>query len=623
MYMEKELQFLNHTTSSIIKELPLPEEIACPYESTYRFDVVVCGCGFAGLNAAVSAKEQGQSVLVVDKGRPGYSGLTPWAGTFRWFDPDRDDADAYRKAVMLGGDYLSNLDWLDIWFQESKGMYERLMDWEILTQFPKASEAGDYYQKEDYAGYRAAFDQFDRHKKWVKVLKRFDIPFLQHTMVTDVIVDENKVKGIMCFHVPSGQVITVHAKAVVLATGGGCIRPAGYPVGGNSFDGEYMAYQLGLPISGKEFEDFHATCSIAPGNAWVDNSWPYLENMWLCGGDISQENSHNYAASKGRVMVMRRVHDSLDGVRPSDGTDVFDVTKGVPTRRGASVHYGKDPGEVRSGRLVDSTPAPDLSGSATGLCSHLASGVFCGLDDRTGYTGIPGLLVAGDGIHATSAAGSSYPCGVGFASCMCSIEGDHAGTAAAEYARNVELSSIPDQIVEQKTEEICAPLYLEKGFDPNWARDVLLSIMAPYWVSVVKEETMLQAALTQVRYMRDHVIPKLTARSGHDLRLCLEMKHKVLASELKLLAGIERKESRGTTYRADHPYRDDENFLCYITLQKGDDGGVRIGKIPVKKEWAGDRTLEYSKRYCYYFPGEPEAKGFTVEEQPKKGGWKP
>jgi len=54
---------------------------------------------------------------------------------------------------------------------------------------------------------------------------------------------------------------------------------------------------------------------------------------------------------------------------------------------------------------------------------------------------------------------------------------------------------------------------VEKGFDPNWARDVLHSIMAPYWVSVAKTEPTLQAALIQVEYMRDHVVPRLCAQN--------------------------------------------------------------------------------------------------------------
>lgn len=611
-----------YTNVPCTREFPRPEKVSCPYETAYEYDVVVCGCGFAGLNAAVAAREKGNRVLVIDKGRPGYSGAAPWAGCFRWFDWEHDDADAYRQAVMTGGEYICNMGWIETWMQESKAAYERLKDWGILAQYPTAKNAGDFHKTQDFAGYRETFDKFDRHKKWVNVLKRYEIPFLQHTMVTDVIVDAGKVKGVMGFHVPSGQVITVHTKAVVLATGGGCIRSAGHPVGGNSFDGEYIAYQLGLPIAGKEFEDFHSTSSVAPGNPFFTDSWVYLENVWISGGDITEDNVNGYVAAKGRALMVNRAEKAVNGAEPSDGTAVFDLGKAPFTIRGASKRYGVDPDEIRSGTTEDCgvTPAKDVHGAAIGTCSHLSSGVFCGLDDRSGDTGISGLFVAGDGIHSTSPAGATYPCGVGFTSCFCSIDGDHAGRAAGEYAAAAKVDRIPDQIITRKTEEILAPMYLEKGFDANWARDVLLSIMAPYWVSVAKSEPMLQAALTQVRYLSEHVIPKLTARSGHDLRLCIEMKHKVLASELKLLAGLARKESRGTTYRSDYPYRDDENFLCYLTLQKGENGEVCIEKVPVKEAWTGDREQEYSKRYLYYFPGEPEAKDFTVEEK-HRGPW--
>ena len=321
-------------------------------------------------------------------------------------------------------------------------------------------------------------------------------------------------------------------------------------------------------------------------------------------------------------MVVRRVEGALQGIAPGDGSEVLDMTKALRTIRGTSVHYGNDPGEVRSGAGADcgSAPHKDAFGAAIGACCHLSSGVFCGLEDQTGGTTIPGLFVSGDGIHATAPAGATYPCGVGFTSCFCSIDGKHAGDAAGDYAADAEMAKIPEHVIEQKTAEILAPMNVEKGFDANWARDVLLSIMAPYWVNIAKSEVMLQTALTQVRYMRDHVIPKLVARSGHDLRQCIEMKHKVLASELKLLAGLERKESRGSSYRTDYPYRDDENFLCYLTVRKGEDGEPCVDKVSVKDSWKGDCTQEYSKRYLYYFPGEPEAKGFTVP-QPPRGAW--
>lgn len=600
-------------------ELPRPQKVPCPYETEYQADVIVVGCGFAGLNAAVTAKEAGQSVLVIDKGRPGYSGLSPWPSSFRWFDPERgDEAEAYRKAIQEGGDYISNLNWYEQWIRESKGIFQRLTDWGILAQYPKASETGEFYEKEDFVGYRETFERFDRHQKWIEVLNRYEIPFLEHTMVTDVLLDSGRVNGVMGFHVPSGQVIAVRGKAVILATGGGSYKPTGYPTGGDTFDGEYIAYQMGLPIAGKEFEDFHTTPASAPGNVFADNHWQYLENIWLCGGDIAMENASDYGAAKGNVMVLGRVRKALGGVPAADGSAIQDVSQALYTRRGGSRVYETDPEELRSGKMSTPVVASELGGAAVGMCCHLTSGVFCGLEELDGYAGVPGLYTAGDGIHATAPSGSAYPCGVGFTSCFTSIDGTHAGKAAAEYAAEVEAPVLSAEVIAQKTAEITAPLRVENGFDANWARDVLHSIMAPYWVNVAKTEATLQAALTQVEYMRDHVVPKLAARTSHDLRLCIEMKHKVLSAEMKLRASLARKESRGNHYRADIPYRDDKNFLCYITVQKGENG-MTTSKVPVPAAWAGDTTVAYDKRYHYYFPGEPEAKGFEPPK-PKWGG---
>lgn len=608
---------MSNEISPCTTELPRPKDVKCPYAAEYQSDVVVVGCGFAGLNAAVTAKEAGRSVLVIDKGRPGYSGLSPWASSFRWFDLERGDkADAYRKAIREGGDYISNMNWYDCWIRESKGIFQRLTQWGILAQYPKASEAGDYYQREDFVGYRETFARFDRHKKWIAVLNKHNIPYLEHTMVTDVLTQKGRTTGCMGFHVPSGQVIAIAAKAVILATGGGSYKPTGYPTGSDTFDGEYIAYQLGLPIAGKEFEDFHNTPASAPGNVFLDNHWQYLENIWLCGGDITQENASGYAAAKGNAMVLGRVRRAMYGVPATDGSEIQDVAQAQYTRRGGSRVYETDPEELRSGKMSTPTVASTLGGAAVGMCCHLTSGVFCGLEDQDGSTGILGLYTAGDGIHATSPSGAAYPCGVGFTSCFTSIDGDHAGKAAAAYAGTAETVKLAPEVIAEKTADILGPLSLEKGFDPNWARDVLQSIMAPYWVSTAKTEQTLNAALVQVIYMRDHVVPMLAARTSHDLRLCMEVKHKVLSAEMKLRAGLARRESRGNHYRADIPYRDDENFLCYITVKKDGNGEMGIQKIPVPEDWTGDRKEAYQKRYHYYFPGEPEAKGFTIKRHP-------
>ena len=88
------------------------------------------------------------------------------------------------------------------------------------------------------------------------------------------------------------------------------------------------------------------------------------------------------------------------------------------------------------------------------------------------------------------------------------------------------------------------------------------------------------------------------------------MKHKALIAEAKLHASLERRESRGYHYRTDYPYRDDENFLCYITVAQCNDGSMKVDRVDIKDEWKGDTSASYEERYATWrFPGENEAKG--------------
>lgn len=59
---------------------------------------------------------------------------------------------------------------------------------------------------------------------------------------------------------------------------------------------------------------------------------------------------------------------------------------------------------------------------------------------------------------------------------------------------------------------------------------------------------------------------------------------------MKLRASLERKETRGLSYRSDYPYRDDENYLCLMLVQKQADGSMTVSKEPVKDEWKGVDT---------------------------------
>ncbi len=640
------------------EELPVVE-MTPPQKLEYETDVLVVGTGFAGIPAAVEAVKNGARALLVDKGYIAHSGCSPWAQCYQFFNKDfGDDADMQIEYTRKAGEYIANLDWYRIYLEESYDAFQEIKEWGIYDPFPKASECEpDYYESGDSFGYHERFREHDRRQAWIRLTERYGIPCVNHTMITNVIVEDGRVCGAMGLDVPSGAVVTFHAGAVILATGGGSYKPAGYPLSGNSFDGEYICYELGLPIVGREFEWPHATNSIHPAACWNTYSWGWLENLHATAGMSQFAESIDKQAMKSLrdIGLLGKLPHLKDGIKPLGPDEVGFVPLGNAARSTAP-----ERDERVTGNNVDRMPKRDVLGASVGQGNWKDSGVFCGLDDFEGYTGIPGLYVAGDA-YGCMMFGAVYTPGQGGSLPVSHIQGKHSGRAAAGYVlgaaggdekmadlagsgvgqtdrvadgnvsdeREAAVSGsvmkaaesagmdqaarvagrrpaarIPAGRIAAETEKVLAPLRRETGLDPRWARDVLQSIMAPYWISMAKDEESLQAALTAVLRLKNEVQPILIARDAHDLRLVHEVVHKICDAEIRLRTALERRESRGTHYRTDFPNRNDSEFLCYITARKGEGGEMLLEKVPVKPEWAGDVTMDYEKRYIVRFPGE-------------------
>lgn len=612
--VEKEI--VTEEVTPELNELPIPE-VTAPTQTEYSCDVLVVGGGFAGLFAALSAKEAGKNVLLVDKGRPGYSGQSAWASSHCYFDADLgDSAENFRYAMKYANEWVCNLNWVDKWIEESKSVYEICKELGVLNQYETGANEGYWVdgsiENDKLVDYHFTHLAEDRRASFTKALDNAGIPYVEQCMVMDIVEEDDRVVGAMGLDVKSGTVMTFHAKAVVLATGTGSYKPAGYPTAGDTFDGEYIGFTHGLPLTGQEFEDFHMSASFAPGNVLACNSWQYLESVWLCApGGSTPENAASNALGAAKS-VISPVFDSAFGVTPVDKAE---MTYG--NSRGAS-KTGVE-GDPRGGKQSSGVFKGDVFGAAPGMYSHYAGGIFCGIDDVEGKTSINGLWVAGDGTNGCMATGGTKSAPSGWTSNLAGVQGKVAGAAAAAYVDSAAPASIPADKAAEMTAEILAPLSVDNGFDPNWARDILTGIMAPYWVSIAKNETAMNSALAQVRQFRCEIVPKLRAKNGHDLRLCHEVKHKALIAEAKLRASMERKESRGYHYRTDYPYRNDD-FLCYITVQQKADGSMKLERVNIKDEWKGDTSAAYTERYATWrFPGETEA--LDLPELTVKSAW--
>ena len=196
---------------------------------------------------------------------------------------------------------------------------------------------------------------------------------------------------------------------------------------------------------------------------------------------------------------------------------------------------------------------------------------------------------------------------LGSASCGSAVQGARAGEAAAEYALNAQRSSLVD--AGTITKLMFAPRERTKGFTPAWVTRVLQNTMTPYFVLYVKKEDRLKAALANVEFLRDHMVPLLIAQDTHALRLAHETRNMILNAEMKLRASLFRTESRGTHYREDYPARNDCQWLAWVKMKPGPDGTMTLSKQLVPDAWKPNPLLPYEQRYPNRFPGELEFLG--------------
>lgn len=535
---------------------------------TVESDVLVVGGGMAGCFAAVKAREAGASVTVVDKGHLGKSGQTPFAGGMLIFhEAWGDELDGWLEQIAVYGDHLNRRDWTELCFRESHARYEDLVSWGV--EFERDT-AGELLRggvplgpcKASHMGTRTPSLKL-RHQ-----VERSGARILDRTMVAGLLKDGDTVAGAVGFPLDRDEVIVFRAGAVVLAAGAGGLKVPGWPIADLTSDGDAMAYRAGATITGKEFVDPHAS--------------------------RADQDAPSAFGSFGRPG---------DSGRPRFGP-VFNAEGDELTPTGTlflafefEAHAGRAPLTMK----LDDEDVQVVGGAASGMSVHKAEGVWpAGLDCSSD---VPGLYAAGDAL-GTMQSGATYAA-IGQSIANCAVTGARAGAAAAGYAAAAApgAATTEDAAVRQAVEDLLVPLSRRGGFSPRWVTRVLQDAMLPYFVMYVKHGDRLQAALTTVEFLRDHLVPKLFARDQHELRLAHETANMVLNAEMRLRASLFRTESRGCHYREDHPRRDDDEWLAWVLIAEKD-GQMALRKEPVPAAWRPDPALPYEERYPLRYPGE-------------------
>ena len=325
---------------------------------------------------------------------------------------------------------------------------------------------------------------------------------------------DGRVVGAIGFWMESDEVLVFRAKATILCTGSGSYGPVGYPSMGCTFDGDAMAYRAGAAITGKEYVDSHPTGRETPGAIYKSDGPSYLNPIIPMGGSPGKDKP----PPKTIYNIIR------DGYANTPMNHLFFPRPSLPD----------DP---RKGPPPTSFTRSEqgLDGAAVGMAHHKGEGIFP-VDARC-FSGVPGLYAAGDSLASVS--GAQYACS-GMSFSASSIQGKHAAEAAADYVLQTCPPRPSREEIARLTEKLMAPRKREKGFDPRWLKDVLLSTMAPAYILLIKNKSRLEGTLENVQFMDEYLASKLRATNPHELRLCHEVANMVLNAEMKLKASLMR-----------------------------------------------------------------------------------
>jgi len=530
-------------------------------------DVLVIGCGMAGLFAAVKAHDAGAQVLILSKGQLGSSGQTPFAKGIFAFD-DREagmSLDAFVAEVSRSALGTNNPVYTRQMAEHSAARVAELREWGF-------------------------FDSPLYNKAFSRPIEARGIPLIERVMVTHLIKHEERIAGAAGFTLDDGQLIQVSAKSIILCTGAGGFKPSGFPICDLTHDGAVMAYRIGAKVTGKEWNDGHPGQAQNPAACFDGWHGMFERKPDVTGVGIRHDLGVelNYVAYTNGSPLPPGPPDRMGGklaggpYRPQG----FDRPHGPPPpppggRRlaGGPDHHppppGPDggPGGEKGPPGMRGTP---VGGSSAGMAIHKSEGLVP-INDRCA-SNIPGLYAAGDALGSYMA-GAIYT-QIGSSLAGSAVQGAVAGEAASGYCRGVQMPSVPAERLAQVESEMLVPLRCKAGYSPAWVTQTLQGVMIPNFVLYIKKEAMLKAALAYVEELRDHHIPMLRAGDLHELRLAHETANMILSAEMKLRASLMRKESRCSHFRLDYPDRDDANWQAWINIHQDADGRMRLEKQP-------------------------------------------
>ena len=549
-------------------------------------DVLVVGAGCAGMRAAIEAHDLGADVALLSKIHPvrSHSGAAEGGINAALGNASEDSPEEHAYDTVKGSDYLGDQDAIQILCDEAPGDVYQLEHWGAV--FSRTEDGRIAQRPFGAAGEpRTAFaaditGHVLIHVLYEQVMKR-DLQVYEEFFAWKLVVDDDRCQGVIAWDLLNGGLKTIGAKTVVLATGGaGRLYTGTTNAYACTGDGMAMALRAGVPLKDMEMMQFHPT-TLAPTGVLITEGCRG-EGAYLLNSD-GDRFLKNYAPNAmelaSRDVISRAEQVEIDEGRGVDGNVLLDLRHLGAEKILERLHGTRELSMTFAGVDPIYEPIPVRPGA-----HYHMGGVDT--DHELGITELEGLYAAGEcacvSVHGANRLG-------GNALMETITYGRRAGAAAADWALTHTTVAVPPGVEADAERELKTLLDRDKGERPWQIRDELAKTMHENF-GVFRRENQMKEQERIVGYLRERYENVVVEDKGevfnNDLTQALELGYLLELAACMVVAGLERKESRGAHARPyDYPDRDDEKYMKHTIVRWVGDHPVLDWKPVTMTKW--------------------------------------